>query len=371
MVTNFMNKLIKQIQGELVLGFVLIFYFLFPIFNMVRVFLSIKITFFMLFVFFFLFLFFYFLFYVNKKLYSNCLTFLFNDFLTKNRNFFSFGAFVIKEWPFIFGCFVILSTISILYWRENSHIFWMHAIDCFCVCFRNIFIIPFLGYSTLVTLHLKKKHLLKEDNELTHALPLFANTKSEENLHFYFNFVLWGKCVVDLKPPLDSLRKTSFVSIPGFFLVYFNYFYQKIAFMVFKDFKDNEKYISFYISKLLEKKKLNREKKFLISEIANLIQRESDSLSIEMDQKMSFPIKGFSYFFHEKKFKQILKKSEELYLDSMNLYRCCNNEKDALISQQHLKVLSEKYKDQFQISSLIEPRMKFVEFIHKIFNVFL
>lgn len=371
MVTNFMNKLIKQIQGELVLGFVLIFYFLFPIFNMVRVFFSIKITFFILFVFFFLFLFFYFLFYINKKLYSKCLTFIFNDFLTKNRNFFSFGAFVIKEWPLIFGCFVILSTISILYWRENSHIFWMHAIDCFCVCFRNIFIIPFLGYSTIVTLHLKKKHLLKEDNELTHALPLFANTKLDENLIFYYNFVLWAKCVVGLKPPLDSLRKTSFVSIPGFFLVYFNYFYQKIAFIVFEDFKENEKYINFYISKSVEEKKLSREKKILISEIANLIQKESDCLSKEMDEKMNVSMKGFQFFFHKKKMNQILEKSEQLYSDSETLHFCSRDGIDTVISQQHLKVLSEKYKDQFQISSLIEPRMIFVEFIHKIFNVFL
>lgn len=46
-------------------------------------------------------------------------------------------------------------------WRENSHIFWMYSVDCFCVCFRNVFILPFLGYSTIVTLNLKKKNFIR------------------------------------------------------------------------------------------------------------------------------------------------------------------------------------------------------------------
>lgn len=66
-----------------------------------------------------------------------------------------------REHPYLFGCFVVLSTISILYWRENSHIFWMYSVDCFCVCFRNVFILPFLGYSTIVTLNLKKKIFIR------------------------------------------------------------------------------------------------------------------------------------------------------------------------------------------------------------------
>ena len=86
--------------------------------------------------------------------------------------------------------------------------------------------------------------------------------------------MLWTDCVLKLKPPLSSLRKTSLISIPGFFLSYFNYLYQKIVVVFLEVFQKYQNEYRFDIFEILQEKQLDSKEIPLINQIAIQIQKK-------------------------------------------------------------------------------------------------
>lgn len=374
MVNDFLVRLILKIRGEFLLGFVLVFYFGLPVINIIRVFFSYKMN---LILIFFLFLTVGLLtvsFFVYKNWYCNCVIFLFHSFFTQRRQFFSLGAYLIKEWPFVFGCFLVVSLVSVLFWRPNPHILWMHSLDCFCVCFRNIFIVPYLGWSLLVTTNLRKKFILEQQTNQEVVLPLFSNTNLSENFGFYYNFVTWAESIVNLKPSETSLKKTSAVSVPGFCLSYFNSLYQKLASLMFDKFQENENAVRCHISKTLDLcfTKEERDDNLSValkemSHVANIIQKKSNLLSMQMEKEMNSSFLGFHFWLHEKKFHEIFKKSNDLLLDSQMVQYCSQDQGKTKIHQNIFAILVEKHGSPVQVASFFEPKCQFLEIFQTLF----
>lgn len=153
------KNFILSLTGEMILAFALVFHVIFPLANIFRAVFSLKLTAFFLFCLILSALLLYLVFLFFPKMYKGSVFLVFGDFFTIHMGTLCFGGFLIRNYPRVFGCYIFLSSASFLYFRENPENFGFYVIYCLCVIFRNVFLMPYLGYSLLITLNKKKKRI--------------------------------------------------------------------------------------------------------------------------------------------------------------------------------------------------------------------
>ena len=147
------------------------------------------------------------------KLFENVSTLIFSDFVWKHQKLITFGIRLMRDWPFVFAIYASLSLSSFYLLKEYPTHFVYYFLYVGCVSFRNIFLLPYLGYSFIVKINEKKLDLLIE-KECVSNLPLFLNTSLLENKQFCGNVQNWVDLVLKLKPSADSSKKISFATTP-------------------------------------------------------------------------------------------------------------------------------------------------------------
>lgn len=178
---------------------------------------------------------------------------MFSDSLFKFRNFLFFGALLHVKTPSLFGFYVFFSVCSFHLVRENPNVLWIHCFYSLIVIFRNLFIIPVLGYSVIFKVNKKQRDFLSMNHEKN--LVLFRETFFLENIQFVQNFHKWNEWIEGLTPSPSSLKKTSRVSFFTTCSWYCAYFIRSISKQFLLIMQENDKQLDHFIFMLKKKKK--------------------------------------------------------------------------------------------------------------------
>ena len=158
----YLKYFIFNLHGEFVASWFIIYSVVFPLLNIGRALFSVEFKLRMLISILFIWGCCYLLFLIFPNFYQKIVETIFNDLFTRNKKIISFGAYLIKNYPFIFGCYVCLSVSTLYIIRHFSEEFWVYILYVLSVCFRNLCILPFLGYSLIIKINERKKKLLLE-----------------------------------------------------------------------------------------------------------------------------------------------------------------------------------------------------------------
>ncbi len=209
------NSLILSLQGQLVISFFIVYSVFFSSFNIWRAFSACRFT---------LPVFLWFLggiallsllFWGSQKLFERVLALIFSDFSWRHHKSIGFGIRLMRDRPFVFAIYASLSLSSFYLIREFPEGWAWYTLYVGCVIFRNIFLLPYLGYSLIVKINEKKVELLsEEEGESSSPFPLFSNTSLLQNMGFCGHVQNWTDLVSELKPSPDSSRKISLTTAP-------------------------------------------------------------------------------------------------------------------------------------------------------------
>ncbi len=213
---NSWNSLILHLPSQAAVSFFIVYGVFFSSFNIWRACTDFRFTF-------SVFLFFLggiallsLLFLRSPKLFERVLALIFSDFSWRHHKTISFGMTLMRDWPFVFAVYASLSLSSLYLVREHPADFAYYVLYVGCVSFRNMFLVPYLGYSLIVKINEKKVELLseKEEGESSSPFPLFSNTSLLQNTGFCGHVLNWTELVSALKPSPASSRKISLVTGP-------------------------------------------------------------------------------------------------------------------------------------------------------------
>ena len=247
-----------------------------------------------------------------------------------------------KERPFTFGWYIVLSSVTLFYSRQNPENFWIYLIYCACVCFRNLFLIPFLGYSLLITFNNKKRELLSDQdkkNLFQGVAPMFSNTPLVHNGSFLFNFSYWTTRVAQLKPTQVSLRKTSLITAPSLTMIILNFRSLEFCQLEFESFVEKQLLIDKQLDLILNDKTDLVGDMALVKKMAEILEHDKDSLSKRMGGELNHKFLGLYFFFNQTPFREISSESTMLAMTSTLLRFCYESQLGDLDSKNTFSIL--------------------------------
>ena len=338
------NSLILHLPSQLVISFFIVYSVFFASFNIWRAISGFSLTFFV-FLFFFFSMFLLFFFFLRfPKLFENVSTLIFSDFVWKHQKLITFGIRLMRDWPFVFAIYASLSLSSFYLLKEYPTHFVYYFLYVGCVSFRNIFLLPYLGYSFIVKINEKKLDLLIE-KECVSNLPLFLNTSLLENKQFCGNVQNWVDLVLKLKPSADSSKKISFATTPtSVFWFFYPTLKQKGSRMIDMPLSTVEN-IELKTFPILHNKDTTIPQDWLLKKLAFVLTENARHLNetMKLYQEMG-PLKTGLYFkFKPKEEKKLIWYSFMILNDSRDLSYCFQSKLQSEYSHELLIQLTTKY----------------------------
>ena len=359
---NYYDLVVIKINSLLIVSIFLVYYIIFPFININRSLFGIRFNIYIILFLFLTLIFFYLIFNLFDSIFTFVTNIVFADYILKKKSILCFGAFLLSNYPAIFGVYICLSISSFHLHRYDPDIIWYHILYCLCVFFRNFFIVPALGYTFIIKINKKKKQLLQETlpdldfnfqelHEKYHfTIPLFFETPLIDNLHFCNNFMLWNETVEELTPSPESLKITSVVSLIttslwylfyGLYFLSFYFIYQDYISDIEYNLTRLKKIIDPFLSKELNLKNdhliyqkialaMNSKLENIVAECAPFKEKNSKFLDILYITKRSF-------------FEKMKEKSNELIADGHIFEFSRNNKYDNDTTQDMLIYLCKKY----------------------------
>lgn len=226
---SFFTKILSRLQlfvylklnGQFVISHFIVFYFLFPLYNIYRAIVfqfNIKVVIGL----FMVNLFLWGLFQLFKTFYIKIVNLIFHKSILNYRVYITFGTILVKKFPRFFGLYLFFSISSFYMMKIDSTNIWIHSFYFFSVVFRNVFMLPGLGYSLILKINRVQSQYLNItdtveifrtlDGGFDMRLILFRDVGLHLNSDFRFRFWGWVVWIHTVKPSLDALKKTSFVS---------------------------------------------------------------------------------------------------------------------------------------------------------------
>lgn len=340
------NGFLFHLQSQLVISFVILYSVCFPLFNIWRAFFGVSFTFYVFLFFFFSLFSLFFLFLTFPKLFHTISTGLFCDFFWKNHTVVSFGAMMMKELPFVFGVYASSSFMSFYLMKDYPTSWVCYLFYVNCVIFRNIFLIPFLGYSLVVKINEKKKELSAEKG-CVETFPLFSNTQLLDNQEFCDNFQNWADLVSKLKPSADSSKKISFVTVPTSVFWHFFSEAKRIGGVIMKSVFRNKKEIDSRLFPILHNEDLTIPQAELFKKLALRITAYSriyeKKVQSYQEHEMGSVKAGIFFTVNPTEKKELFAFSFALLRDSFDLACCFDSKLHTSESHKLLLRLTKRY----------------------------
>ena len=326
-----------------------IFYSLFfALFNILRALSGFSLTFFV-FLFFFCGMFFlFFIFLRSPKLFDHVLTLIFSDFVWRHKKLITFGMTLMRDWPFVFGIYAALSLSSFYLIKEYPDDLVCYFFNVGCVSFRNICLLPYLGYGFMLKINQKKVDLLAEKGCVSN-FPLFSNTSLLENKQFYRNVQNWADLVSILKPSIDSSKKLSLITTPtSFFWILYPTLKKKGSVMIMMSLSNIED-IELKTFPILHNKNVTIPQDWLLKKLAFWITEHARLLNetVKRYQEMNPLIRGLYFTLNPEEAKTLLAYSFKLLGDSRELAYCFQTKLECQYSHEVLIDLTKKYLPEF------------------------
>ena len=342
------NSFILNLKGELVISFFVTYSVFFALFNMWRALFGLRFPFFVFLFFCALVFFMFFLFVKLPHFFYHVSILIFSDFLWRHRKVITFGITVMRDWPLVFGIYASLSLSSFYLVREYPENLGCYLFYVSCVIFRNIFLVPFLGYSFVIKVNEKKKELLSEKGCVPH-LPLFSNTPLLKNEQFCCNLQNWIEKVLHLTPPPESSKRIAYVTTPTGVLWFFCLEAKNRASRIISMMSTSQKKIEGDTLPILESTdetiphvEVLKRLAFLINEHAKLL-----SETVAPYQEMGSMKAGLFFALNPDKVKDFLEVSFIVSKDSLRLSSCFELKLETIESREMLVNLTKRYSPEF------------------------
>lgn len=267
----------------------------------------------------------YLLFLIFPNFYQKIVETIFNDLFTRNKKIISFGAYLIKNYPFIFGCYVCLSVSTLYIIRHFSEEFWVYILYVLSVCFRNLCILPFLGYSLIIKINERKKKLLFENKQIflnQELIPLFSTIPLENDKNFCSNFQSWSELVISLQPSSDSSTKIAILTIPTscFWFITLGFKYQTLDRI--NTFSRNKKEIESNTGIILKNQDFSVQENLLFQKLAIILNQQINTLERQLQPSGQSLLESLRLYYNSKQAKECVDKSYSLVRDSIDLKFC-------------------------------------------------
>lgn len=342
---TFFRKFIVSLTGEFLISFFVTIYVILPLVNCVRSILLIQLQ-----LIFFYFLFgFLLIFWVFLKLvpifYYKITNFLFSDFLLECRHFIFLGAIFQRNFPSFFGLYVCFSLSSFHLIREYPDIFWIHFFYSLIVIFRNIFLLPALGYGVLFKINRKQKEYLSMNDKKNYGI--FKQEFFVKNTQFLSNFEKWNSWIEKMTPTPNSLKITSRISLLTSCSWYFFYFIRTESQHFLLNMQKNQNTLDNYLARLNNTEKIP-ELEWFFEQITLNLKEKMQHLDLQVNsyhQENSI-IWGITFLRNWSFFKDLQKESLELVVASMQLYYIKKRNQETVFrleDKQNLLFLTKKY----------------------------
>lgn len=290
------DKIIIKITLPLALSFFVMFYVIFPLFNIIRSFFLLKTN-----IFFFLsFLFSSYLYVFNLilSLWKELLDFFLEIFFLKYKKILSFGALLTRDKPVLFSFYLIFSITSLRLVYLAPDNFCIHFFYILSVIFRNLFLIFYLGYLFLIKLNQKQEELLIENYSADKmSLFLWKNTKLIQDPNFLHNFENWAKWVQELTPSEKSLKIISIFSLSTSIYWYFLLVIYHTSNDFIKVFTKNKNDFDESIEFILQNNAKKTELDDIIKEIGLTLKNQLEVLNKEINSYSEMNSLFFSFLF--------------------------------------------------------------------------
>ena len=289
---SFIDKVILRITTPSAMSIFGVAYVLLPIFNILRSIFLLRINWLILLIFCFLILVLILLFQKSPYILHRFSKFFFKDFFLKHKKFFCYGALLTRDNPFWFSFYLIFSLTSLRLIYQNPDNFYVHFCYVLSVLFRNLVLVPYLGYSFLVRLNKKQSELMIE-NEGQNEMILWRNTKLTQDSHFSKNFKEWCNWIHELTPSEKSLKIISIISFITTVCWYSLYYIYHLAADFLKVFQENKREFDERIDLVLQNKHQKNEFDDLLKKIGGAMKTKMEILNQEFERYSQ--MNSFSY----------------------------------------------------------------------------
>jgi hypothetical protein len=219
------TKIVIKLSGNFVISFFVNFYIISPLYNMYRCLFVIKYNPDFLFFLYINLLFLWMILKLYPSISNKILKGIFSEFLVDYRHIVCLGSVLLKNFPYFYIFYFFLSVNSYYLVRNYPDIFWIYLFYCICVLFRNIFIIPGVGFAFIININKKQcEHKNRDEMDIL----LFKNTILVSDFNYteiFYNWVEWFKVVKPCQKIVKTMSSISLsISSFWFFLVFYQYF---------------------------------------------------------------------------------------------------------------------------------------------------
>lgn len=340
------NQFILNLTGEFVISLFLINCVTLPIINVLRAVFHFRMN---------SFIFLFFSLKKNPTFFCNLTRILFSESLFKYKNLISFGALLSKNSPYFFGLYLVFSISTLHLMRTFPESFYFHFFYCLSVIFRNVFLVPILGYSFIVNINKKKFELISSnqpENLQIQPIQLFKDTALVSDLIFCDNFQKWSDWVLSLKSSPESLKKVSRISFITS-VSWFGFFFLKFKFLELRSHSDsvrlmitkNKKELETIISTIQADKQKNEEFIYIFQKIALKMNDKMIQMNSKIDPYLEMGSTQFSlnFFFYQSFHTNLIKELFSLKVDVHTLSYLTQIKLTAKQDFEELLALTRKY----------------------------
>lgn len=340
--------IVVKLSGYHIISIFINFYILIPIYSIYKSIFLVNFNIYILLFFVFNTLLLYVIIRKYNYIYTYIIKMIFSNIAKYNMKFISLGAFFLKKYPFRFAVYIFISISSIFLIRDYPTNTYIYIIHCICVIFRNIFIIPALGYALIINTNKKQCERLQKDQLSMYLFRQFPLRYQENFLENYVNWIVWFSYIKPSFKIVKSISYVSFITTLLWFSLNIFKLFVNIEVQIISSFMDNNrKLIDIYTSELLSKNKMT----FTSTEI--------NDIAINMKKKMNFyyieyniykddnfknPTDYLLYLLKRKRIKELRFICTEIYTDYQKLTYCESLNKNSPEYKTLIADLIEKYK---------------------------
>jgi hypothetical protein len=173
------TKFARKVEGEFIVSCFLVYSVIFGLMNVWKAVFLVRPNFYIFCTLLPCIVGFYVFFLLFPSSYYSVVQMIFHDVFWNHKYSISFGAVCLQKYPYLFGLYISLSISSFHVIRQDPDTFWIYLLYVLCVCFRNFFLVPFLGYKFILQINKEKREILigggdAPNRETDTPLPLFC-----------------------------------------------------------------------------------------------------------------------------------------------------------------------------------------------------